>query len=128
MFHRWRRMHEEDRGRVWRLYGWYCALMTCGSCVGAVAWTATMMHRVSVFKGNEASNVVERMSMLALVDSWQSVFLVTYAVEFLCLSTAKLMVLDRMSVFAAPQAEGSAAQKRWTAAGRVVMAGLGGEL
>jgi hypothetical protein len=128
MFHRWRRMQEEDRGRVWRLYGWYSALMTCGSCVGAVAWTATMMHRVSVFKGNEASNVVERMSMLALVDSWQSVFLVTYAVEFLCLSTAKLMVLDRMSVFAAPQAEGSAAQKRWTAAGRVVMAGLGGEL
>jgi len=34
------------------------------------------------------------------------------------------MVLDRMSVFAAPQAEGSAAQKRWTAAGRVVMAAV----
>jgi hypothetical protein len=52
---------------------------------------------------------------------------VTYAVEFLCLSAAKLMVLDRMSVFAAPQAEGrhsSAAQKRWTAAGRVVMAAV----
>ena len=105
MFRRWRRMQEEDRGRVWRLYGWYSALMTCGSCVGAVAWTAAMMNCVSAFKGNKASNVVERMSMLALVDSWQSVFLVTYAVEFLCLSTAKLMVLDRMSVFAAPQAE-----------------------
>ena len=34
MFRRWRRMQEEDRGRVWRLYGWYSALMTCGSCVG----------------------------------------------------------------------------------------------
>ena len=128
MFRRWRRMQEEDCGRVWRLYGWYSALMTCGSCVGAVAWTATMMSRVNVFKANKASTRVERASLAVAVDSWQCVFLVTYAVEFLCLSAAKLMVLDRMSVFAAPQAEGSAAQKRWTAAGRVVMAGLGGEL
>ena len=124
MFRRWRRMQEEDRGRVWRLYGWYSALMTCGSCVGAVAWTARMMNRVNAFKAYKASNVVERMSLVALAYSWQSVFLVTYAIEFLCLSAAKLMVLDRMSVFAAPQAEGSAAQKRWTAAGRVVMAAV----
>ena len=112
---------------MWRLYGWYCALMTCGSCVGAVAWAATMMSRVNIFKANEASTRVERVeraSLLVAVDSWQCVFLVTYAVEFLCLSAAKLMVLDRMSVFAAPQAEGSAAQKRWTAAGRVVMAAV----
>ena len=124
MFHRWRRMHEEDRGRVWRLYGWYCALMTCGSCVGAVAWAARMMNLVNAFKANKASTRVELASLLVAVDSWQCVFLVTYAVEFLCLSAAKLMVLDRMSVFAAPQAEGSAAQKRWTAAGRVVMAAV----
>ena len=112
---------------MWRLYGWYCALMTCGSCVGAVAWAATMMSRVNGFKANEASTRVERVeraSLLVAVDSWQCVFPVTYAVEFLCLSAAKLMVLDRMSVFAAPQAEGSAAQKRWTAAGRVVMAAV----
>ena len=105
MFHRWQRMHEEDRGRVWRLYGWYCALMTCGSCVGAVAWAARMMSLVNGFKANEASTRVEQASLLVAVDSWQCVFLVTYAVEFLCLSAAKLMVLDRMSVFAAPQAE-----------------------
>ena len=118
-------MHEEDRGRVWRLYGWYCALMTCGSCVGAVAWAARMMNLANGFKANKAiTNRVERASLLVAVDSWYSVFLVTYAVEFLCLSAAKLMVLDRMSVFAAPQAEGSAAQKRWTAAGRVVMAAV----
>jgi hypothetical protein len=117
-------MHEEDRGRVWRLYGWYCALMTCGSCVGAVAWAARMMFLANGFKGNKASTDDEQASLFALAYSWYSVFLVTYAVEFLCLSAAKLMVLDRMSVFAAPQAEGSAAQKRWTAAGRVVMAAV----
>ena len=110
---------------MWRLYGWYCALMTCGSCVGAVAWAARMMNLANGFKANKAiTNRVEFASLLVAVDSWQCVFLVTYAVEFLCLSAAKLMVLDRMSVFAAPQAEGSAAQKRWTAAGRVVMAAV----
>ncbi len=115
---------------MWRLYGWYSALMTCGSCVGAVAWTARMMFLAYLFKanrGNADSNpavIAERMSLYALAYSWQSVFFVTYAIEFLCLSAAKLMVLDRMSVFAAPQAEGSAAQKRWTAAGRVVMAAV----
>jgi hypothetical protein len=32
--------------------------------------------------------------------SWRGVFVVTYAIEFHCLTTAKLMVLDRMSEFA----------------------------
>ncbi len=112
---------------MWRLYGWYCALMTCGSCVGAVAWTARMISNVNGLKGNDQDNPpsdVEKTSMIALSIYWQSVFFVLYAVEFLCLSAAKLMVLDRMSVFAAPQAEGFATQKRWTAAGRVVMAAV----
>ena len=42
-------MEEEDRGRVWRLYGWFTALMTCGSCFGAVAWAARMMGLVNFF-------------------------------------------------------------------------------
>ena len=46
----------------------------------------------------------------------------TYAIEFLCLSAAKLMVVDRMSVFAAPQ--GARLQKLWALAGRVVMAAV----
>ena len=52
--------------------------------------------------------------------SWNAVYLVTYAIEFLCLSAAKLMVLDRMSVYAAWQDDGS--RKRWAAAARAVMA------
>jgi len=64
-----------------------------------------------------------QMSLLsALAYSWRAVFIVTYAVEFLCLSAAKLMVLDRMAVFAAPQ--GARLQKRWALAGRVVMAAV----
>ncbi len=112
-------MQEADRGRVWRLYGWYSALMSCGSCVGALAWTARMMNYVTIFK-SQRQNAAEKSSLLALADSWNSAFFVTYAVEFLCLSAAKLMVLDRMSVFAAP--EGTGMLRRWAAAGRIVMA------
>jgi hypothetical protein len=120
MFHRWRRMHEEDRARVWRLYGWFTALMTCGSCVGVVAWTARMMNLVNLFKGNFGNPQLEVPSLLAVAFSWFAAFHVTYAVEFLCLTAAQLMVLDRMSIFAAP--EGSAARRRWATAGCVVMA------
>jgi hypothetical protein len=122
MFYRWRRMEEEVRGRVWRLYGWFTALMACGSCFGAVAWLAYMMVLANAFKGNTSSDPVQLTSLFALAYSWRSAFLVTYAIEFLCLSAAKLMVLDRMSLFAAPQ--GTRLQTRWAAAGRVVMAAV----
>jgi hypothetical protein len=80
----WRRMGEEDRGRLWQLYGWFSGLTTCGSCVGAVAWAARMMELVNVFKGdNGSATYAEQESLYALADSWYSAFLVTYAVEFL---------------------------------------------
>ena len=116
-------MEEEDRGRVWRLYGWFTALMACGSCFGAVAWAAHMMSLVNGFKGNTIrGDTAQRASLFAVVYSWRAVFLVTYAVEFLCMCAAKLMVLDRMMVFAAPP--GAGMPKLWAAAGRVVMAAV----
>jgi hypothetical protein len=122
MFYRWRRMEEQDRGRVWRLYGWFTALMSCGSCFGVVAWAATMISRVNIFESNAVEDPVENMSLGALSYRWRAAFLVTYAIEFLCLSTAKLMVLDRLLVFAVPH--GASLRKRWAAAGRVVMAAV----
>ncbi len=72
MFHRWRRMHEEDRARVWRLYGWFSALMACGSCVGAVAWTATMMNLANLFKSQRSDDISnpKQLSLLAASISW----------------------------------------------------------
>jgi hypothetical protein len=122
MFYRWRRIEEEDRGRVWRLYGWFTGLMACGSCVGVVTWAARMIQLVYLFKSRAGSSKVERSSLYALALSCIPLSLVTYAVEFLCLSAAKLMVLDRMATFAAPQGDG--ARRRWALAGRVVMAAV----
>jgi hypothetical protein len=123
MFYRWWRMEKGHRLRMWRLYGWFTALMAFGSCVGAVAWAEYMMLLVNGFKANKSPNnqtQAQKTSLLALAVSWRAAFTVTYAVEFLCLSAANLMVLDRMSVFAAPQ--GTRLQKWWAAAGRIVMA------
>ncbi len=116
-------MLEEGRRRVWWLYGWFCAFMLCGSCCGAVTWAARMMDRGNLFKADDAfsrRDFVQAFSLYALSYSWSVVFFVTYAIEFLCLSAAKLMVLDRMSDFAAGQDEGT--RKRWAAGGRMVMA------
>jgi hypothetical protein len=113
-------MEEEDRRRVWRLYGWSTALMAGGSCVGTVAWAANMMSVVNTFKGNARSIYVEKLLLTSLNYSWFPVYIVTYAIE--CMSAAQLMLLDRMSVFAAPQ--GTRLQKRWAAAVRVVMAAV----
>jgi hypothetical protein len=119
----WRRMGEEDRGRLWRLYGWFTGLMTCGSCFGAVTWTARMMFLVNDFKAHDSGTISDKFqhtTISALALSWLPTYLLTYAIEFLCLCAAKLMVLDRMLVFAAPQ--DASLQKRWALAGRVVMA------
>jgi hypothetical protein len=50
MFYRWRRMGKEDRARVWRLHGWFSALMMFGCCVGALNWAARIMFQENIFK------------------------------------------------------------------------------
>ncbi len=98
-------------------YGWFSALMLCGSCVGAVTWAARMMNIVNTYNGADVSSRATSpfsnenaagASLVALGHSWRAVFQVTYAIEFLCLTTAKLMVLQRMSDFAAPQVPSNA--------------------
>jgi hypothetical protein len=82
-----------------------------------------MMQLENAFNGNDAASrrdFVQTTSLFALSYSWTAGFFVMYAIDFLCLSAARLMVLDRMSEFAAGQDEGW--RKRWAAGGRMVMA------
>jgi hypothetical protein len=79
MFYRWQRMEEEDRrGRVWRLYGWFSALMACGSCVGAVAWAARMMELENGFKGHASEGPAQVASLFELTYMWYAAFTVLY--------------------------------------------------
>jgi hypothetical protein len=118
MFFRWRRMDEEGRLRAWRLYGWFSGLILCGSCVGAVTWLAWMFRIVNNFKGSVATTEwSQRTQLLGLSIHWLVVFSVTYPIDLLCLSAAKLMILDRMSVFAS-------APKHWALWGKFLMAAV----
>jgi hypothetical protein len=124
MFYLWQRMEAEERGRVWRLYGWFSGLIACGSCVGVVAWTARMMILENFFKAqnlqSQKDSTGELWSLVARGFSWRPSFSVAYAISVMCLSAAKLMVLRRMFDFVAPTGDGL--RKHWAAAGRIIMA------
>ena len=131
-------MRGEGRRGEWELYGWFSGLMLCGSCFGAVAWGANMQVFVLNFNvnNNPSSTLTnaQHYSIVAQNQRWIAAFAVAYAMEFLCLSAAKLMVLDRMMEFAMRKGDG--VSRRWVVGGRVVMAavvagnvvGLGGNV
>ena len=52
MFFRWWRLDEDDKQRVWLLYGWFTVLMSCGSCFGAVAAAARMQGTAALVTVN----------------------------------------------------------------------------
>ena len=64
--------------------------------------------------------IAQVQSLNAQAQYWIAAFYVTYAMEFLCLSVAKLLVLHRMADFAV--AKGDGMSRRWAVGGRVVMA------
>ncbi len=107
---------------MWRLYGWFSGLMLCGSCVGIVTWAAWMQVIDNEFIGVRDENISgsQRFFHWSLSDRWNGGFKVTYAIEFLCLSVAKLIVLDRLSEFASV----GMTLRRWVVSRRIVMAAV----
>jgi len=127
MFLRWLRMDGQGRQWAWRLYGWFSGLMLCGSCCGAVAWGAFMQALVLAFNLSNPSyksalTTAQGYSLLAQQQHWNTLFVVTYAFAFLCLSVAKLMALDQMMNFAVSKSRDM--PRRWVVGGRVAMAGV----
>ena len=123
LFYRWWWLDEDGKRRVWSLYGVYTGLMFCGSSFGVVTWVAWMQFLVNFFKGENFitnGNRPEWMKSFAQAYNWRVVFTITYATEFLCLSVALLMVLDRMSDFAATS-KADTAFKRWVVGSRLVL-------
>ena len=116
-------MEEERRPRVWVLYGWFSGLMCVGSVFGAVTWAFWMQALVASFtSSNPALSPAQVFSLGAQGQYWAAAFYVPYAIEFLCLSVAKLLVLHRMADFAVPKGDGLS--RRLAVGGRVVMAAV----
>jgi hypothetical protein len=125
MFYLWRRLDVEGRQRVWRLYGWFTALMLCGSCFGVVSWSGRMRLLVNSYQSDDLNSSFDANSTSVISDSLylsaSGGTLVTSAIEFMCLSAAQLMVLDRMSHFVTSQGDGA---RKWAVGGRAVMAAV----
>ena len=116
-------MGEENRPRVWVLYGWFSGLMCVGCVFGAVAWAAWLQFLVAEFTGYfPGTTSAQLQSLNAQAQYWRAAFYVIYAIEFLCLSVAKLLVLDRMAEFAVPKGDGW--RRRLAVGGRVVLAAV----
>ena len=109
-------MEQEERQRLWRLYGWFAGLMCAGSCVGVFTWSARMRYLYFDFVAVKAA--AQALSQEASSNSWHAAYCVSFAIETLCLTACKLMVLDRMVDFAVPQDD--AARVRLVAAARGV--------
>ena len=121
MFFRWFRAGAEGRQRIsaWRLYGWFSGLMTLANCCGAVCSIAQMMRYSSFIKSSDPDILPsERSSLTELSYRWLAVVGAVFAFEFLFVSLANLMVLDRMSTFASPQ---MGTGSKWIIGSRVVM-------
>ena len=137
-FVQWARMDDSARRQLWNLHGAFTALMCFGSCAGSFTWVAKMQQLayfyVSVDAGNKGSDK-DRLffaQQSSLSSQWAAAFHVGYALDFLCLSLAKLMVLDRMQHFAVSKSHD--VQVRWSRARQMVigavvtcnLVGLGG--
>jgi len=133
MFYRWQRMSKESKERVWKLYRWLCALTAIGSCVGIIAYVAKMQQLAHELTKSDLSD--QRRSGASenpLVEwhrsqstRWNAVYVVSDAAEFLFLTSANLLVLDRMSDFAIPDATLRASDMmRWRRWGKGIMAAV----
>ena len=118
---RWRKL--VGRVRYWNLYGWFCGMSLVGSCCGIVSWLSWMQRLTLNYKGNDSSQRFSNRGML-LSQAFRSfaAFSVFYPVEFLCLSIAQLLVLDRMYQFVTLAEHGEMIRIRlWSLARRVVI-------
>ncbi len=108
---------------MWVLYGWFSGLMCVGSVLGAVTWAFWMQFLVTLFTSHTPGlSPVQTWSLFAQFQYWGAAFYVPYAIEFMCLSLAKLLVLHRMADFAVP--EGDGLSRRFAIGGWVVMAAV----
>jgi hypothetical protein len=123
MFVRWWRLKEEDRPRVWLLYGWFSGLMCVGSVFGTVAWAVWMQFLLARFSSYVLGVThAQAQSLLVQQNNFEAAYFIPSAIDFVCLTVAKLMVLERMADFALAKADGMS--RRLAVGGRIVMASV----
>ena len=104
MFARWRRLDEDGRRDVWRLYGVFTMLMCMGSCVGAASWSLNALaladsyafsyniHSLHSQLSDRAYTPAQLAYKLSASESYLASVRPMYALEFAFLSVVKLCV------------------------------------
>ena len=93
----WRRWaHSGQKDHMWPLLGRFCGLVCVGSFMGVLTWIAASQSNIFYYKFNRSANRQQYLDGLHSYNVWMSVFYTVYGVEFLCLITAKLMLLGRL--------------------------------
>ena len=101
--------------KLWHLLGWFLALFFCGSIAGIVA-TALMLQALKLQFASQALQVApsprDVHSENATFYRYFGVVVSAYSIAFICLSIAKLLVLDRFTQHALASATDSPAPSR----------------
>ena len=125
MHFRWRGLSTQTKQYVWRMYGWFTALMCCGSLVGAATWVCYMQSNALYFTffhsvrcTSSCPSMSQKYAVLALSNRWQAAFSALYPLEFMCLSVAKLLLLHRVLDLTPNSLE---VRRRVALAGRIVL-------
>ena len=104
-------MPEDDRSGLWPLYGWFSGLTCAAGVFGSIS-TGTLMtamskyYELSRYPYDTDYTVGSAEAAQVLFYIWLSAYYITYAVEFLCSSMAKLIVLDRLADFGSRETGG----------------------
>jgi hypothetical protein len=101
-------MPEDDRSGLWPQYGWFSGLTCAAGVFGSIS-TGTVMKAMSIFYPlSHATDdaTLEAAELAVEFYNWLSAYFVTYSMEFLFSSVAKLIVLDRLADFGSRETGG----------------------
>ncbi len=97
----WFRTSLEERKALWRLFGYFTACCFAANFFGALAFLANAQMLDNFFRAYNVQGISmgDKMSFKAISNYWETVHFLCYSIEFLFLSCAMLMVLNRMLEF-----------------------------
>ena len=105
----WNRLHRDSKSQIWHLFGWFSALAALGCGIGTIAFAAFMMQLSDGYEANRNLGGRDFHLLSETIFRWKAVYVALFPLEFMCVSIAKLMVLERLYVFALPQLDAALA-------------------
>jgi hypothetical protein len=124
LFFLWYRLGNDEKKKLWRLYGWFTGCSCLGSIFGIAAVCSQIQYARSNIEFSESAALKSADAYFWYSESskWESITEVPDALQMLLISVPLLMVLDRL-IHLAFSTAGSLSSS-WVKAKRVVVASL----